>query len=99
MYDDDEDPLDCFYRFFKTPSQAQLLANAEEIGKVGKEIERITMYHYSNNAHPSVDALMLAWEALLLAEMTCLAGRPMPGQLRGLRGSLEQLEWRLGEGD
>jgi hypothetical protein len=94
-----DDDLRDFFRKFKPPSAEQLAANAREIGRLGKEVERISMHNYSNNAHASVDALGLAWSVLLLAENLCLAGAPEPGQLNGLRISLEALAWRLGDED
>jgi hypothetical protein len=99
MHDDDEDELANFYRHFKPPPEAELLAIAQEIGKAGQEVRRIMHERYTNNAHPSVDALFLAYDALLFAEMCCLAGQPMPNQLQTLRGALSQLAWRMGEED
>jgi hypothetical protein len=92
-----DDELRDFFRNFKPPSAEQLALNAQEIGRLGKEVERISMHNYSNNAHASVDALALVWGVLLLAENLCLAGAPEPGQLNGLRVQLEALAWRLGD--
>ena len=50
-----------FFRNLKPPSAEQLALNAHEIGRLGKEVERISMDNYSNNAHASVDALALVW--------------------------------------
>ena len=92
----DDEPRD-FFRNFKPPSAEQVGLNAQEIGRLGNEVEHISMHNYSNNAHASVDALALVWGVLLLAENLCLAGAPEPGQLNGLRVQLEALAWRLGD--
>ena len=69
---DDDDRLVGSYRKFKPPGQAQLLENARAVGRVGKAVERITLHGSANNARFCVDALFLAWDALLV-EMCWLA--------------------------
>jgi hypothetical protein len=79
----------------KKITRAQLNANAEVIGRLGKEVEALIMGGYDNDAHPSWHALALAWRALLMADSLCLAGGAEPGQLESIRTELRNLERRL----
>jgi hypothetical protein len=92
---DMNEPMDNFQRNYRPPSAKKLTRNAELIAGLAEDVGDFMMHNYSSNAHPSVDALMLAERVLRLAESLCLAGSPKPGQVEGLRGELEALAWRL----
>src|SRR5687768_454043 len=91
------DPLEEFMRHYKPPSPAQLRVIAEVVSLLRQGVEHVQMRKFSNDAHPSVHALSVAYTALQMAEDLCLTGHPRLEAPGILRTNLDYLERALSD--